>query len=301
MPELQQVQTPRSAGFVDSTYTSSANAKRIAKDEEELRKLMEAKAKPQEEAVRAAPADETPEDQPEVISDAEEKGYKKRYGDLRTHSNKQAERIKELEAEVATLKSKPAGQQKGDFAPPASDEDLEAWAKKYPQVASYIETIADRKAEQKFSVADERLRKVDEMTANASRKKREDEIRSFHPDFDDLRSSDDFHKWAEDQPKWVQDALYENQDDPRSVVRVIDLYKVDNGMDAKGASKRSKDAASSVTPRRTTRPDAETSRAQFTESQVQRMSAQEYEKNADAIMEAIRSNRFVYDLSGGAR
>ena len=34
------------------------------------------------------------------------------------------------------------------------------------------------------------------------------------------------------------------------------------------------------------------------ESVVQKMSAQQYEKNADKIMEAIRSGKFVYDISG---
>ena len=37
------------------------------------------------------------------------------------------------------------------------------------------------------------------------------------------------------------------------------------------------------------------------ESQVQKMSAQEYEKNSDEIMEAIRSGKFIYDVSGSAR
>ncbi len=31
------------------------------------------------------------------------------------------------------------------------------------------------------------------------------------------------------------------------------------------------------------------------------MSAQEYEKRSDEIMEAIRTGNFVYDLSGNAR
>ena len=37
------------------------------------------------------------------------------------------------------------------------------------------------------------------------------------------------------------------------------------------------------------------------ESDVQRMSAKEYEKNSDEIMEAIRSGKFIYDVSGNAR
>jgi hypothetical protein len=61
--------------------------------------------------------------------------------------------------------------------------------------------------------------------------KAENVIRKSHPDFDELRDSDEFHNWAEEQPKWVRDALYENMDDPASVIRVIDLYKVDNGYD----------------------------------------------------------------------
>ena len=31
------------------------------------------------------------------------------------------------------------------------------------------------------------------------------------------------------------------------------------------------------------------------------MTPQEYERNSDVIMEAIRSGRFVYDVSGNAR
>jgi hypothetical protein len=37
------------------------------------------------------------------------------------------------------------------------------------------------------------------------------------------------------------------------------------------------------------------------ESEVQKMSPQEYERNADNIMEAIRTGNFIYDLSGSAR
>ena len=37
------------------------------------------------------------------------------------------------------------------------------------------------------------------------------------------------------------------------------------------------------------------------ESDVQRMSADEYDKNSDTIMEAIRSGNFIYDVSGSAR
>ena len=37
------------------------------------------------------------------------------------------------------------------------------------------------------------------------------------------------------------------------------------------------------------------------ESDVQKMSAKEYERKSDSIMEAIRSGKFIYDVSGSAR
>ena len=35
----------------------------------------------------------------------------------------------------------------------------------------------------------------------------------LHPDFSQIREDDSFHDWAEAQPKWVQDALYDNETD----------------------------------------------------------------------------------------
>ena len=48
-------------------------------------------------------------------------------------------------------------------------------------------------------------------------------------------------------------------------------------------------------------PQKDETSSYLKESDVQKMSAQEYEKNSDEIMEAIRSGKFVYDVSGSAR
>ena len=215
--------------------------------------------------------------------------------DLRSHLNKQSEELKELKAQLDKAKTS------GPVRPPASNESIEAWSNKYPEIASIVETIANQKAEEKLKNADARLQEIDKLTAQAQRSKSEDEIRSMHSDFDDLRSSDEFHNWAEEQPKWVQDALYENQDDPKSVIRVIDLYKIDNNMDVKGKQRSTKQAASEVKTRRTTKPENNDLSGSIRESAVQKMSAQQYEANSDSIMEAIRSGKFIYDISGGAR
>jgi len=139
------------------------------------------------------------------------------------------------------------------------------------------------------------------MRETAAREKAEAELIKIHPDFSDIRDSDDFHEWADEQPKWVQDALYENDQDAKSAARAIDLYKSDRGI-SKKKSATSKDAARSVgTRNERSKPQSDASGNAVRESDVQKMSAVEYEKKSDEIMEAIRTGNFIYDLSGSAR
>jgi hypothetical protein len=289
MPELTEVETPKNAGFVQNKSTLTANRKRIEQDEAELKALMEEReANPkQEEDTKAKEADTETEE--ETLS-AEERTYKKRYSDLRKHLNKQSEEIKELKAQMENASS-------GDLRPPKSKEEIEAWSKKNPEAAAILKSFAKAEAEK----TNKEVQELKEAQEQTQRIKAENAIRKMHPDFDELRESDDFHNWANEQPKWVQDALYKNQDDPRSVVRVIDLFKVDNGMDIKSTKRTTKEAASQVKTKRTTKIDGEGVSGQILESQVQKMSAKEYEARSDDIMEAIRSGKFVYDISGGAR
>lgn len=296
-PELTTMEKPKTAGFVDSNYRN-ANARRIAEEEAEMAKFdaaqQEGGEQQEEQAEPESVAKEQQVDAKEPDT-GEERTYKKRYDDIRKLQSNTAAELKAIKAQLENAK------EQGIVRPPKSDEDIQAWADKYPDVAAIVETIAEKKAQEKFSFAEERLREIDEMSAEANRSKSMDAIRESHSDFDDLKESDEFHDWAGEQPKWVQDALYENQDDPRSVVRVIDLYKVDKGLDTKSRKKSSKAAASAVVTKRTTKPTQAETDVSFTESMISKMSIHEFEKNQDAIMEAQRSGKFIYDLSGGAR
>ena len=139
------------------------------------------------------------------------------------------------------------------------------------------------------------------MRETASKEKAEAELIALHPDFISIREDDEFHNWAEEQPKWVQDALYENIDDAKSVSRVIDLYKQDKGITKSNKNTFNKaDAAKSIKSTKNVPQDDE-SKSYLRESQVNKMSTKEYEKHSDSIMEAIRSGKFIYDLSGAAR
>jgi len=297
MPELAEVETPKSAGFVDRGYNYERKRSRIENEEEEIKRL-EAQQRGEESGSIEEETSETEETNTEVEEttlSAEERSFKKRYGDLRRHMQ---EKEKEWNDKFETFEKR---MKKESIVPPKSDEDIEQWAKEYPDVAGIVETIAAKKAQEMFNKADARLQELDKAQSEAERVKAENAIRKSHDDFDDLRASDEFHNWAEEQPKWVQDALYENADDPASVVRVIDLYKGDKGLTKTAKKAKARDAASTVTRRTKTSVDVDDANDTIRESEVAKMSDKEFEQRADEINKAIRSGKFVYDVSGRAR
>ena len=279
----EEMKSPEKKAFVSKPYSQE---ERIKRDEEELEQMM----KEQKGEVEPEEAEPT---------NAEEKTFKKRYSDLRRHQQKQAEEFKE---ELETLKRQLSEATKKEMKLPKSDEDIEAWATEYPDVAAIVETIAMKKAREQSTDLEERLKAIDEMQLSATKEKAEAELMRLHPDFGDIRDSDDFHEWAEEQPKWVQEALYENDNDAKSAARAIDLYKSDRNISKAKPSKNGKGAAEAVNTKNTrTKPQENEASSYLKESDVQKMSPQEYEKQSDEIMEAIRSGKFIYDVSGSAR
>ena len=282
--------TPKKVAFVSKPYTQE---ERIKKEEQELEQLL--KEQKGEAERKATESEDKSEEEP---TSAEEKTFKKRYGDLRRHTQ---EKEKEFQKQLDDLKEQLSKATKKEIKLPKSDEDIEAWATQYPDVAAIVETIAIKKAREQAAGLEDRVKEIDEMRATASREKAEAELMKAHPDFGEIRDSDDFHEWADEQPKWVQDALYENDNDARSAARAIDLYKADRNTKTKKPASN-KDAARSVNSRNSrSQPEDNDTSVTFKESQVAKMSPQQYEKASDQIMEAIRTGKFIYDMSGSAR
>lgn len=282
------MEAPKKVAFANRKYSNEDKRKL---EEEELKKLMDEQSNSAEE--------QEVQKEEQVPETAEERSFKKRYGDLRRHTQEKErnyeDRIKKLEEQL----NESAAQ---GIKLPTSDEDLDKWAAEYPDVAAIVETIAIKKAREQSKELEDRVKAIDEMRYEATREKAEAELMRLHPDFGEIRDSDDFHEWAEEQPKWVQDALYENTEDARSASRAIDLYKSDRGIAKTKSKNTDKDAAKSVGTKSTrTRPETDETSNYLKESQVNKMSPQEYEKYADDIMESIRTGKFIYDISGNAR
>ena len=278
--------TPKKVAFMSKPYSQEEKRE---KEEVELKQLIEEQKKDA--------SSETVEVKEEEPTNPEEKTFKKRYGDLRRHVQQKEQ---DFQKQIDTLKTQLSESTKKNIKLPKSDEDIETWAKEYPDVAAIVETIATKKAMEQAKTLEDRMKSINEMQNTAVKEKAEVELLRFHPDFNTIRDSDDFHEWAEEQPKWVQDALYDNDSDARSAARAIDLYKSDKGITKKVEPKN--EAAKSVNPKvERSEPATKDTKGVFKESQVEKMSAQQYEKNAEAIMESIRSGKFIYDVSGSAR
>lgn len=235
----------------------------------------------------------------QAASGPEDESFKKRYGDLRRHMQKTTEA---KDKELSDLKKQLSAATKKEMKLPKTDEEIDAWASEYPDVAKIVETIAMKKAVEQNKDIEERLNSLSERERLTSRERAEMELLQIHPDFTEIRDNPEFHDWAEEQPDYIQKALYENEDDPRAAARAIDLYKADMGLKTPKKKTSKKDAARAVNVKSSTTPDNNaTGSDSILESEVAKMTSQEYSANEDAISKAIRSGNFVYDVSGAAR
>jgi len=285
--QAMEVQKQKVVGFAKRN-TKEDKIKQEEKELEELKKAQQTA----EEVVNKEESEPEPEN-------AEERSFKKRYGDLRRFAQKKEG---DLQKQIDELKSQLDTATKKQIKLPKSEEELEEWAKEYPDVAKIVETIAIKKSQEQSKELEDRIKKINDMQDDALREKAEVELLKKHPDFIQIRDEDQFHNWVEAQPQWVQKALYENEHDAMSAARAIDLYKADMGITGKRSSKEvQREVAKSVKTSSKESPEAMAEGNTFRESEVEKMQPAEYEAKQDAIIAAMRSGNFIYDLTGSAR
>ena len=116
--------------------------KTIEDEEKELEELIQEQ---KEETELAEKKDKLLEAELAEPDSAEEKTFKKRYGDLRRHTQKQQ---KEHEDKIIALEGQLTKATQAQIKLPKSEKELEAWAHEYPDVAAIIETIAIKKSKE---------------------------------------------------------------------------------------------------------------------------------------------------------
>ena len=217
--------------------------------------------------------------------------YKKRYDDLKKHYDSKLNEFKSREQELLDEATK----NRQDYKAPKSPEELEKFREEYPDVYEVVETVSHLQSEEKSKDLREKLEKLQTREQELVRKDAEKRLMDKHPDFEDIRNSDDFHGWAKEQPKSIQDWVYNNADDADLASRALDLFKKDIGMDVvqkKSNSKQSKKSAADMVSTKTTSVEPKQERI-WTEREIAKMSMAQFDKHEAEISQAMQEGRIA--------
>ena len=220
--------------------------------------------------------------------------YKKRYDDLKTHYDSRLNEFKAREQELLeeAVKNRP------DYKAPKSPEELEQFKNEYPDVMAVVETVAHLESESKTRVLEERLSALQDRENELVRKDAEKSLQEKHPDFDNIRNSDEFQEWAEMQPEAIKDWIFNNPNDATLASRALDLFKKDIGLEVpqvrqtRSNSKQAQQSAADMISTKTTSVESNQQRV-WSETEIAAMSVAEFDKYESEISDAMQEGRII--------
>ena len=214
--------------------------------------------------------------------------YKKRYDDLKKHYDSKLNEFKSREQELIVE----ATQNRTDYKAPKSPEELEEFKNNYPDVYEVVETVAHMQSESKAKVLEERLSKLQERETQLIRQDAEKTLMDRHPDFEDIRNSDDFHGWAKEQHSSIQAWVYDNNDNADLASRALDLFKKDFGIEptkTKSSSKKpTRQSAADMVSTKTTSVEPNQQKV-WSLKEIEAMSVAEFDKFETEISDAMQN------------
>ena len=217
--------------------------------------------------------------------------YKKRYDDLKKHYDSKLNEFKTREQELIEEATK----NRTEYKAPKSEEELEEFKNNYPDVYEVVETVAHLQSESKAKVLEERLSKLQEREQQLVRQDAEKRLVERHPDFEDIKNSDDFHTWAKEQPESIQNWIYSNADDADLASRALDLFKKDFGIEptkTKSSSKPTRKSAADMVSTKTTTVEPKQEKV-WSEREIAALSMAEFDRYEKEISDAMQEGRII--------
>ena len=220
--------------------------------------------------------------------------YKKRYDDLKKHYDSSLNNFRQRETEL--LQKVTANQP--EYKAPKTAEELEQFKAQYPDVYEVVESVAHMQSENQVAELQTRLDAMQGREAEILKQEAEKDLRENHPDFDEIRNSDEFQDWANLQPESIKDWIFNNPDDATLASRALDLFKKDIGLDVqqvtqtKSNSKQTQEAAADMISTKTTSVDPKQQKV-WSEKEIAAMSVAEFDKYESEISEAMQEGRII--------
>ncbi len=224
--------------------------------------------------------------------------FKKRYDDLKKHYDRKLGdwKSKEQALKAEMLSNRPT------YTAPKTPEELATFREDYPDVYDVVETVAHMRAEEQLSELQKKVNQLSEKESIANRRAAEQELLNLHPDFTQIRESEEFHDWARVQPEAIQSWIYENSGDATLAARAIDLYKQDVGLKSQPAKAVSKKTSTQSDPRgsaadavsvKAKAEDPTPTEKMWTTSEIASLSVDQYESLQSELDDAFKTGRIV--------
>ena len=236
----------------------------------------------------------TSEEAPDAIENEQapkkRTNYKKRYDDLKRHYDQKLSEFKQKEQELTAM----AKNAQPQYEAPRTPEQLEKFKTEYPDLYDTVESVAYLRSSEQVNQLQEQLQMIQQREATALKREAEADLISRHPDFEDIRGSDSFHKWADDQPEQTQDWIYKNPDNAMLASKAIDLFKLETGLSTqtKSQPRKPQGSAADMVSTKTTTVDAQQPRI-WTEREIAAMSLDTFDKYEAEINLAVTEGRVV--------
>ena len=152
--------------------------------------------------------------------------YKKRYDDLKRYYDR---KLGEWNSKENDLKTQ-LRENRPKYTPPKSKEELDSFKKEYPDIYGVVETVSHLQSENQMQTLQEEVDSLKKQNSALAQREAQLELARIHPDYNNIKESDDFHNWADSQPMEIKSWIYENNSDGKLAARAIDLYKKDRGL-----------------------------------------------------------------------
>ena len=246
---------------------------------------------------QATPQQEAPdEEEQEAPTKRKRANYKKRYDDLKKHYDDRVSQFKQREQELLAENRASRPQ----YEAPKSAEELEQFKEQYPDLYETVETVAHMQSERQVNDLQGQLSAIQQREADIMRREAETELRTRHPDFEDIRGDENFHTWAKEQPEEIQEWVYNNPDNIGLASKAIDLYKLENDVQTSQPRRQSRQtqqsregSAADLVSTKTTTVDAAREPKIWTEREIAAMSIDEFDALEEEINQAVNEGRVV--------
>jgi uncharacterized protein YutD len=217
--------------------------------------------------------------------------YKKRYDDLKRYYDR---KLGEWTSKENDLKTQ-LRDNRPKYQPPKSKEELEAFKTEYPDIYGVVETVSHLQSENQMQTLQEEVESLKKRNEALAQREAQLELGKLHPDFNEIKESDDFHSWADSQPMEIKSWIYENNSDGKLAARAIDLYKKDRGL---GSNKKTEtktatqnQGADLLVKTREQVQVPQSNEVVFNRSEIAKMSDEEFMQYEKDIVKAQREGR----------